>query len=161
MTRVLATPLTAEAFAPYGHVSDVAGLSGLLPVASAFDAAVEAQLPVLQLVGVTSVPDEIVLNRLEVHPFSAQNFLALDMAASIVVVCDSAADGSPDVATLKAFIAQPNQVVTYKAGVWHHKLTPLKAPSAFAMTMRHTGKSDDTVLVDLAVPVVVDTELLS
>ncbi|MBR3379327.1 MAG: RNA methyltransferase, partial [Bacillus sp. (in: Bacteria)] len=78
-------------------------------------------LPILK----QTLQQTILIKQLEAHPFSAQTFLPLDMAPSLIVVCDWNGTEGPDVATLKAFIAQPNQIVTYHRGVLHHRITPL------------------------------------
>jgi len=152
MTTLIAAPLTAEAFRPFGTVSDLSELSGLLPVPAAYAATGTATEPVLQLVRIEAVPQPLTIAGLEFHPHSAQTFLALDQAPSLIVVCDRGADGGPDPATLRAFVAQPTQIVTYRRGTLHHRLTPLRAPALFAMTMMHAA-AGDTVLVDLPEPV--------
>ncbi|MBD0413913.1 ureidoglycolate lyase [Oryzicola mucosus] len=154
MNHLLAAQLTEEAFRPFGTVSDVSDLTGLLTIHAAYEAGEPASEPVLQLVKIESIPQPLTIVRLEIHPHSAQTFLSLDMAPSLVVVCEPNAAGEPDLATARAFIARPTQVVTYNRGVLHHRLTPLKTPAVFAMTMMHSSDGD-TVVFDLQEPIAV------
>ncbi|WP_147022634.1 ureidoglycolate lyase [Microvirga aerophila] len=55
--------------------------------------------------------------------------------------------------TLRSFIISPEQIITYRCGVWHHSVTVLQAPSTFAMIMAQTGRDDDTELFDLVTSV--------
>ncbi|KAA3509587.1 ureidoglycolate lyase [Agrobacterium rosae] len=155
MISIVPQALTQKKFAPYGLVSGLTAAGSLL-IEGAFEATENAQRPMLQIVKITSVHEPVVIKQLEAHPFSAQTFLPLDMAPSLIVVCDLSEAEVPDVATLKAFIALPDQIVTYHRGVLHHKITPLAPSSTFAMTMRQTGSGDDTMLYALAEPVSVN-----
>ena len=148
MISIVPQPLTQETFAPYGLVSGLTAAGSLL-VEGAFEATEDAQQPVLQIVKIASPQQTVVIKQLEAHPFSAQTFLPLDMAPSLIVVCDWNGTEGPDVATLRAFIAQPDQIVTYHRGVLHHKITPLAPVAIFAMAMRQTGCGGDTVLYEL------------
>lgn len=148
MISIVPQPLTQETFAPYGLVSGLTGAGSLL-IEGAFEATEDAQQPVLQIVKIASPQQTVVIKQLEAHPFSAQTFLPLDMAPSLIVVCDWNGTEGPDVATLRAFIAQPDQTVTYHRGVLHHKITPLAPLATFAMAMRQTGRGGDTVLYEL------------
>lgn len=155
MISLTPQPLTQETFAPYGLVSGLES-AGSLVIEGAFDATEDAQKPVLQIVKIESAQQTVVITQLEAHPFSAQTFLPLDMAPSLIVVCDWNGTEGPDVATLKAFIAQPDQIVTYHRGVLHHRITPLAPLATFAMAMRQTNRGDDTVLYALGEPVSID-----
>ena len=151
-------PLTAEAFAPFGTVTEMPAETGTNGIAAhavsrAFLATERAPEPVLNLVRVEAIPKLLVVTQLEIHPHSGQSFLALDGAPSLIVVCQPDAQGRPDPEALLAFIARSDQVVTYDRGVLHHRLTPLRAAASFAMAMRQTGRGEDTVLLDLSDPV--------
>lgn len=156
MNRVIANPLTKEDFAPFGEVFDTSQFNGSAFVQETFIATDDAKRPVMQMVRVENVAQELTIRQLETHPFSSQTFLALDQCASLVIVCEPDASGRPDVATLRAFVAAPHQVVTYRRNVLHHKLTPLKAPATFAMTMCQTGVGADTIMHDLPQAVTID-----
>lgn len=153
MTDIVAQQLTAEAFAPFGYVSETGDISSQLSVPHAYEGAQEATLPLLNIVRMKGIAERAEVSQLEIHPYSNQTFLPLDSTPSMIVVCEKAPDGTPDASSIKAFIAQPNQIVTYRQGVLHHLLTPIGAKGLFAMTMRQTGRGDDTVLYELAKPV--------
>jgi ureidoglycolate lyase len=151
-------PLTAEAFKPFGDVTDTHGGARRSPVPNAFERTAEAVEPRLWLATIASVPPlPLTLRTLERHPHSAQTFLPLD-APYIVVVCHSDAGGQPDIATLQAFRATARQGVTYARNVWHHGLTALEAPARFVVSMSFTGAGGDDVFVTLAEPVLLASE---
>ncbi|WP_174020185.1 ureidoglycolate lyase [Agrobacterium fabrum] len=156
MKTVAARPLTAEAFAPYGSVADISELENLVSLADAYEGTGDAKTPVLQLVQAKTMSGSPVISQMEIHPFSSQTFLPLDQSPSLVVVCEAGEDGMPDESTIKAFLASPSQIVTYRHGVMHHRLTPLAPSGRFAMTMWQTGRGGDTVLYPLHTPVSVD-----
>lgn len=159
MTNLRPVPLTAATFAPFGTVTELpddAGHGFSLTIERAFQADDAAPCPVVNLVQIETVPAPLMISQLEIHPHSSQSFLALDGAPSLIVVCQPRADGQPDPATLQAFIASPQQVVTYDRGVLHHRLTPLRHPARFAMAMRQTGQGGDTILLNLPNPVTVE-----
>ncbi len=96
---------------------------------------------------VVSLPLRIVT--LERHPYSAQTFVPLGRSRYLAVVCGAAADGQPDLATLRCFIAGPQQSVTFARNVWHHPSTVLDETMEFAVAMGVTGRNDDDVFVDI------------
>lgn len=148
-------PLTAEAFKPFGSVTDMQGGARRIPVPNAFERTAEAVEPRLWVATIASRPPlPLTLHSLERHPYSAQTFLPLN-APYIVVVCHSDADGQPDTATLQAFRATAWQGVTYARNVWHHGLTALEAPARFVVSMSFTGTGTggDDVFVTLPAPV--------
>jgi ureidoglycolate lyase len=149
MRKIMATALTPEAFEPFGTVTQIPPVAGLASVATAYDATPDAQIPVFQLVRTVATPQPIIIRQLEKHPFSAQTFVSLNGANSVIVVCETGPSG-PDVGTAVAFVCTPDQVVTYGQDVWHHRVTSLADAAAFSMTMMHTGKGGDTILKDLA-----------
>lgn len=156
MKPVVATPLTAEAFAPFGSVADISALENLVSLTDAYEGTGDARTPVLQLVQAKAMSGSPVISQMEIHPFSSQTFLPLDQSPSLVVVCEAGENGMPDETTFQAFLAGPSQIVTYRCGVMHHRLTPLAPSGRFAMTMWQTGSGGDTVLYPLQTPVSVD-----
>jgi ureidoglycolate lyase len=147
-------PLTAEAFAPFGRVIAMDCSDRRNPVADAFDrdaTAVEPRLWVATVAQAAAWP--VNLRALERHPFSTQTFLPVNGCAYLVVVCQADAEGQPDLATLRAFEAAPDQGVTYARNVWHHGLTVLQAPAKFAVCMSFTGTGGDDVFVPLPAPI--------
>jgi ureidoglycolate lyase len=159
--RLTPTPLSAEAFAPYGavlrhgrlvRVNDglaerrdaLFNLPGLEPEArlclSVFD------------VGVRALPFSIV--SFERHPHTAQAFLPITECRALVVVAGTAADGGVDPGTMLAFAAAPGEGVLYAPGVWHLGLTSLDRPGQFHMAM-WLGSRPDTEMLAAGCPVTV------
>lgn len=159
MSSLIVRPLSAESFARFGTVTELATLGSATDITAAFEAAADANAPVVRVVQVSAVITPLTITVLEKHPFSAQTFLTLNTAPSLVVVCASNADGRPDPATIQAFMARPDQIVTYGRGVWHHKVTPLLQPGAYAMVMQQTGRGDDTTLFGLPTPCLIDAKI--
>ncbi|GGB04504.1 putative ureidoglycolate lyase [Brucella endophytica] len=151
MRVITATPLSAEAFAPFGTVTQIPHATGLVSVDQAYDATSDAQIPVFQLMRTVTGPQPVAVRQLEQHPFSAQTFVTLSGASSVIIVCETGPSG-PEEATARAFVCAPTQAVTYAKAVWHHRLTPLGDNAVFSMTMMHTGTGGDTVLQDLVEP---------
>ena len=143
-------PLSPDAFAPFGDVATrptgerrryLPTMSNDADAAQTFafwisGAAAQAQLPLRA-------------TTLERHPYSAQTFVPLGSARYLAVVCATAANGDPDLATLRGFLAGPEQAITYARNVWHHPSTVLDAPMEFAVAMGVTGRGDDDVFHSL------------
>jgi len=138
--RIVAQPLTAVAFAPYGDVLDTAGAPDKLINAglcgryhdrarldfadgragvSLFDAAARALPYRLDLV--------------ERHPEGSQCFIPMTEHPFLVIVAPDK-DGTPG--TPLAFLTAPRQAVNFHRGTWHGVLTPLHAPGLFAVIDR-------------------------
>jgi ureidoglycolate lyase len=143
--ELIPQPLTQEAFAAYGDViavPEVAGrtyyedaLGNLRPTAHAsLSVSLKAETPERPLKA----------DLLERHEFSSQTFMPLDVGRWLIVVAPHAAAGGPDLAGVKAFIANGKQGVTYRPNTWHHGLTVLDRPGRFAVFMwRDGGKGDE------------------
>ena len=83
------------------------------------------------------------VSEMERHQFSSQTFVHMSGGRWLIVVCPPDATGGPDIAAAQAFIAGPNDVVTYKPDTWHHSLTVLDAPSCHAVVMWRNGSRTD------------------
>ena len=159
MNSLVVRPLSAESFAQFGTVTDLPAQGSATEIPAVFEATADASAPVVRVVQVTAARSPLTITGLESHPFSAQTFLTLNTARSLVVVCATNADGRPDPSTIQAFMARPDQIVTYGRGVWHHKVTPLLELGAYAMVMRQTGRGDDTTFFDLSTPCPIDATI--
>lgn len=153
MRTILAEPITAEAFAPFGEL--------LVPPAAPgrdyFDGALSNGRPgaraSVSLAIAEPVPglplDALVMER---HAFSSQSFLPMDSGRYLVVVAPHAAGGGPDAGQARAFIVPGTQGITYRADVWHHPMATLDRPGSFGIVMWLDGSAADTELVTLAEP---------
>ncbi|GAA5236271.1 ureidoglycolate hydrolase [Verticiella sediminum] len=141
---IIPTPLTAEAFAPYGHV-----LQCPRQPARQYHDPILANLrgsgasPSLSLITVAPTALPLRLTALERHAYSSQTFIPLDVAAYVVIVAPRAPDGGPDGGAAQAFLAGPEQAVSYHADTWHHGLTVLERQARFAILMWRAGDDGD------------------
>ena len=153
MRTILAEPITAEAFAPYGellvppndfsrHYFD-AGLSNARLVA-------RPSLSMAVAEPIKSLPLDAV--HMERHAFSSQSFVPMDAARYLAIVAPHAAGGGPDTARASAFLVAGRYGITYRADVWHHPMSALDRPSTFAIVMWLDGGEGDTELLTLAAP---------
>jgi ureidoglycolate lyase len=154
---IVAKPLNAEEFAPYGDV--------LAPPADFgrvyFDQGLRSTRPgawaSLSVAHAKSLPSlPLQAKVMERHEFSSQSFVPLDVSRWLLVVAPSAADGGPDGSRAVAFLAGPGQGVTYHAGTWHHPLTILERPGRFAVFMWRDGTKTDEEFRTLATPFTVE-----
>ncbi len=151
---VHASVLTSEAFAPFGEVIEHSGAQRRRHLALPFDhdgPAVRPAMWVSRVDQAVTLPYQFDL--LERHAHSAQTFIPLTGAAYLVVVAPSSADGAPDLARLRAFVASGAQGVCYRRGIWHHGLSVLQAPAQFAVTMTLTPDAHDDEFLSLATSV--------
>ena len=82
----------------------------------------------------------LVIDRLECHPHSSQTFLPLTVERWLVVVA-----AEPDASALRAFLVGPGTGVVIGRGIWHHGLTVLGTPAAFAVVMGRTDPNTASV----------------
>ncbi len=153
MRTILAEPITAEAFAPFGellvppedfsrHYFD-AGLSNARPAA-------RPSLSLAVAEPIKSLPLDAV--QMERHAFSSQSFVPMDAARYLAIVAPHVAGGGPDTERARAFLVAGRYGITFRADVWHHPMTVLDRRSTFAIVMWLDGSEGDTELVTLAAP---------
>ena len=159
---VVAEPLTAQAFAPFGQVisaGEQAGRSANQGTAVRFDWAAQlvnarhdakANLAVFRSM---PRPLPIELTLLEQHPCSTQLFAPMIASRYLVCVAPTRADGLPDVDRLRAFLCLPGQGVNYAAGTWHCPIIALDSAAEFLMLAWEDGSARDCVEHPLAAPV--------
>lgn len=152
MGPLVAQPLSAQAFAPFGQVVSAglaAGATANQGTAVRFDwsAALEnlrpgarPNLAVFRSVA-RSLPFEVRL--LERHPRSTQLFVPMVVDRFLVVVAPDDSRGEPDLERLCAFVCGPGQGVNYRAGSWHHPLIALGRDAEFAMLAWEDGTALD------------------
>src|SRR3712207_3677343 len=144
--RLTSEALTAAAFAPFGEVLEAPTEPGRRYAEAALaDLRPGAARPSLSLVlkpPLASLP--LRSRTMERHRFSSQSFVPMDSGRWLVVVAPHAAvGGGPDMARARAFVARPDQGVTYGADVWHHPFTVLDRPARFAVFMWRDGSAAD------------------
>jgi ureidoglycolate lyase len=144
--RIVAVPLTAEAFAPFGDVLEASGapdrvinrgLCGRWHDRAALDFADGRAGISLFRAEARILP--MPLDMVERHPLGSQAFLPMTADPFLVVVApdEGGRPGRP-----LAFLTSPGQGVNYARGVWHGVLTPLAGPGLFAVIDRIGPVSD-------------------
>lgn len=136
------TPLTAEAFAPFGSVIEATGdpnfmINGGLcgrfhdvarPQTTDEDGAVSISVGKSEAV---SLP--LSLSMMERHPLGTQAFVPMNGAQFVVIVApdDHGKPGQPS-----AFLTNGSQGIQYNANCWHGVLAPLSGVSDFLIVDR-------------------------
>lgn len=138
---LFARPLTSQAFARYGEVIDISGLSAQdinAGTAQRFDTRVAIDArdgePAISIFVGQPHTFPVGLVELERHPLGSQLFMPLDRRPYLVVVAGNASHGEP--AEPEAFLASGDQGVNYPAGLWHHPLLALEQTSRFLVVDR-------------------------
>ena len=91
---------------------------------------------------------------LERHAHSTQSFVPLRVGRWIVLVAPNLADGLPDIAGARAFIAGPQDAICIHRNVWHAGLTVLDGPAEVGMMMWRADAGDDGIVATLDAPIV-------
>ena len=154
--RLVAQPITAEAFAPFGLLLPRPHPGAdRMELIEALTNGRDSARPRLSLAGVAPQALPLAAREMERHVHSSQSFVPLDCAAYLVLVAPHGADGRPDEAGLMAFRVPGDVGVHYRADTWHHPLTALESPASFAVLTFVDGTASDEQFVPLAEPVTV------
>lgn len=151
--HLIAEPLGAEAFAPFGDVLEAPAEPGRIYFDTGLGNGRPRARPSLSISNVAplhALPLEAV--HMERHEFSSQSFVPVDAGRWFVIVAPQRADGRPDAGQARAFLAGLGQGVTYHANVWHHPMTVLDRPARFAVFMWLADDDKDTELATLDRP---------
>ena len=156
MRTIVAEPLTAEAFKPFGAVLEGPPTPGRVYVSDTL-ANGRAHAPVCLSVATVQPKKDLPLQVtvLERHEHSSQTFVPLSVSRYLVLATRDAPGGGPDLTRLRAFVARAGQGVTYAMGTWHHPVTVLDAPASFAVLMWRDGTSGDEEFVPVSTPLTV------
>jgi ureidoglycolate lyase len=156
MRTIMAEPLTAAAFKPFGAVLEGPPAPGRVYVSDTL-ANARAQAPVCLSVATVEPKKDLPLQVkvLERHEHSSQTFIPLSVSRYLVLATLGAPGGGPDVAGLRAFVARAGQGITYAMGTWHHPVTVLDTPATFAVLMWRDGTAGDEEFVPVTTPLIV------
>lgn len=161
--RIVARPLTAEAFVPYGDVIEKDGADHF-PINNGrcmryhdlakIETSGPGARPIVSIA--SSEPYELPLSlaMVERHPFGSQAFIPLTDRPYLVVVCpdENGVPGCPE-----AFLAANGQGVNYRQNTWHGVLTPLDLQSDFIIVDRAgEGENLEEFFFDAPYTVVVE-----
>lgn len=137
MRQIIAAPLTAEAFAPFGDVLEASGDFRLINAGlcrrhhdlARLDFGPEGRAGIsIFRAEPRALPYDFDL--IERHPEGSQAFLPMGADPFLVIVAES-----PQAAP-RAFLTDGAQGINLHRGTWHGVLTPLHAPGLFAVVDR-------------------------
>lgn len=152
MRTIMLEPLTQASFEPYGELL-LRPSNGRIYFEESLSNNRADAWPSLSLAVREEVSElPFVATQMERHAFSSQSFIPMEAGRWIVAVAPHAKEGGPNTEALRAFLAEPDQGVTYAADVWHHPLTVIDRPSTFAIMMWRDGTAGDEEFVTLAEP---------
>jgi len=152
--RLVAAPLTAAAFAPFGDVIETegrahypinAGTARRYNDLAAVDVSAAGGRPLISIVSAEPVALPLRLRLMERHPLSSQAFIPLSSAPFLVVVAPSGALATEGI---RAFLSNGRQGVNYRTGTWHHPLLTLERTTEFLIVDRG-GEGDNCDEVSL------------
>ena len=164
-TVLMAEPLTAEAFAPFGEVIETAGhVPRLINEGTCerfhdlarVDVLAEGGRPLISIFTAAPRPLPFAVRSLERHPLSSQAFYPPDGRPFLVVVAHEGSSGSPG--PIRAFLAAGNQGVSYQRNTWHHALLAIGAISRF-MVIDRGGPGTNCDETRIEPPVVITCHL--
>ena len=156
--QLLVRPLTAAAFAPYGHVVQVPAGTGRLingGTTERFDLVPDMQLhtagshAMLALFRAQSRRFPHRVTSMELNALGSQTFVPLGQKRFVLVV--AAAGPAPVATSLAAFMTDGEQGVVLAPGTWHHPLLALDAGDY--VVLERAAASDDCEVCTLATPV--------
>jgi|TARA_R100000789_G_scaffold79472_2_gene74682 ureidoglycolate lyase len=152
--KLVAEPLTREAFASFGDVIDPEGAESF-PINQGRTERFHALAPVELLgeagesvQGILSIFRGQPLEPLEVrlmerHPLGSQAFVPMNNCPFLAVV---APPGDFDESEIRVFLVRGDQGLSYRAGTWHAPLLPLEPDSDYLVVDRQgPGNNCDEV----------------
>ena len=140
--RLVAAPLTAAAFAPFGDVIETegqahypinAGTAQRYNDLAKVEVSAAGGRPLISILSAEPVVLPLRLRLMERHPLSSQAFIPLSSTPFLVVV---APPGALDIECIRAFRSNSRQGVNYRTGTWHHPLLALERTSEFLIVDR-------------------------
>ena len=159
-TRLMAQPLTAAAFAPFGTVIEAAGEPSFFINAGRCGRYHDLARPEVLAGGAVTVsvgrseaaPMPLPIDLLERHPLGSQAFVPMSGARMLVIVAPDE-DGVPGPPL--AFLSSGGQGVQYNANIWHGVLAPLTGPADFLIVDR-AGEGANLEEYRLPEPIIVE-----
>ncbi|MGE0784314.1 MAG: ureidoglycolate lyase [Sandaracinaceae bacterium] len=148
----LATPITADAYADYGHVvaassavprvanhGTAAAWDDLAPLVNGRPASARPTVSVFRCAPLDGTALDVRV--LERHPRSTQLFVPMNASRYLVVVALGAV--APQTETLRAFVVEGATAITYAPGIWHHPMVALDARIDFVNVLFADGTALD------------------
>ncbi len=146
---LIAEPLTAQAFAPFGDVIEARTDNRIIPINYGLTerhhdlAKVEVEgddsRAIVSIFRTQPISLPFQVKIMERHPRGSQAFMMLTGNPFLVVVAPA---GNFNPSHLRAFKAEPGQGVNYHKGVWHHYCLGLNEQNDFLVVDRE-GSGDN------------------
>lgn len=138
-------------FVPFGQILEAPLRAGRAYFDEALRNGRTSAWPSLSIVHTMPVQgSELHVQQLERHEHSSQSFVPMESGRWLVVVCPMAPGGGPDVSRVKAFVARPDQAVTFHANTWHLGLHVLDRPASHVIFMWRDKSAGDETFVDVS-----------
>jgi ureidoglycolate lyase len=159
---ISAQPLTSEAYAAFGEIVSARGQAAAANQGTAQRFNHLAELSNLRPKATTNVcmyrctpaaKGDFTATLLERHAHSTQLFVPMNAARYLLIVAQGGTE--PDLATVKAFIAGPDQGITYRPGIWHHPMVVLDREADMACWVCEDGTSEDCETRTLSAPLTI------
>ena len=147
--QLIAQPLSAKAFSPYGELIDIRGSKAITineGYTQRFDNLctvdmANGQTPLVNIFRSQPVNLPFRVRSLERHPLGSQAFIPMQTCSFLVLVAP-AQISRPQAKDLKLFISQNGQGVNFKRNVWHHFSLALEKESDFVV-IDYGGTADN------------------
>jgi ureidoglycolate lyase len=141
MIEITATPLTQDAFAPFGDVLEAVGRPDKIinnGFCGRYHDRAQLDFGPQGRAGISVFKAEpralpYTLELVERHPDGCQSFIPMSLDPYLVIVAE---DENNTPKNIRAFIASAGQGINYHRNIWHGVLTPLAAPGLFAVVDR-------------------------
>ncbi|MCA7086613.1 ureidoglycolate lyase [Cupriavidus sp. DB3] len=140
---LIAQPLSADAFAPFGDVIESDGRASIainrgmchrFHDLAEVDVSSDDGRPLINLFESQPYALPLVLTSFERHPLGSQAFIPLGDARFLVVVAPPGDTVEPH--AVRAFVTNGRQGVNYRKGVWHHSLIVTEGVARFIVVDR-------------------------
>ena len=152
--EIIAQPLTATAFAPFGDILEAngtadkiinQGLCGRFHDLARLD--FSDGRAGISLFDATPRNLPYHLTMMERHPEGSQAFIPMSMNRFLIIV---ASDKNNRPGRPLAFLSDPGQAINFHRNIWHGVLTPLEDPGLFAVVDRiGSGENLEEIFFDI------------
>lgn len=151
--EIIAQPLTANAFAPFGNILEAKGTADKIinqGLCSRFHDLARLDFSDgragISLFDATPGNLPYQLTMMERHPEGSQAFIPMSMNRFLIIV---APDKNNRPGRPLAFLSDPGQAINFHRNIWHGVLTPLEAPGLFAVVDRiGSGENLEEIVFD-------------
>lgn len=151
MIEIVARQLTAAAFATYGEVVEAPENAGRAYFSSSLaNLRTSAHPKLWMLTKYPTAPLPLKIELLERHEFSSQTFVPIDISRWLIVVAPSDANGGPATDRVEAFLASPQQGVSYRPNTWHSGLNVFDRVARLTVFMWLDGTPADEEVVPVS-----------